>query len=157
MPIVEHHGPKSHWSYGTMLPRTQYSLRWPAMTSRSIFFLRVPRGRCHEDSALRPIFLLVRYLNPPVRLLLRQTPSPPHGDDGIAKVEQDFESRSSVRIFRNSTGRPSGPTFLRFTITWIASSSSYLNRTSPSDMHGGHTLSSSISWVKGRRLGICRL
>ena len=55
------------------------------------------------------------------------------------------------RTFRGSTGRPSGPTALRFVIARIASSTSCLDGTSSSGLHWGQTLISSV--IVGSRVG----
>ena len=121
-------------------------------------FVEYFAGVSHEEDAtiiatLRPIFLLVKHLT----LIVASfhccgTPPPPHTATMISwNFPRVFNSPSSAKTFKSSAGRPSGPTAFRFANARIASSTSYLDGTSPSGLHGGHCLSSST--MLGSRVG----
>ena len=113
-------------------------------------------GVSHEGDAtiiatLSPIFLLVSTLIVESSHCCGTPPSLDTATMISCNFPRVFNSPSSAKTFKSSAGRPSGPTAFQFANARIASSTSYLDGTSSSGLHGGHCLSSST--MLGSRVG----
>ena len=103
-------------------------------------------GVTHEGDAtiiatLSPVFLLVKHLSRCIFPLLRDATFPPHSDDDIVERSKSVQFSFVVQTTESSAWGPSGPTAVRFANARNASSTSYLDRTSSSGLHGGHCVS----------------
>ena len=144
-PTVERWGLNPHCSSGKLFSRSQQPLTKATRDDFEEYFAGVGHeGDATVVATLRPIFRLLMCSS----LIVASfhccghccgTPPPLHTATMISwNVPSVSHFPSSVKTFRSSAGRPSGPTALRFANARIASSTSYLNRTSSSDLHGGH-------------------
>ena len=106
-------------------------------------------GVSHEGDAtinatLSPIFLHVKHLNRCIFPLLRHATSPPHSDDDIVELSESVQFSFVCQNLQELGREAIGP--YRLSVrqrTDRRSSSSYLDGTSSSGLHGGHCLSSS--------------
>ena len=98
-----------------------------------------------------PIVLLVKHPNRFIVPFLRHATSPPHNDDDVVELSESPYLHRRPRPFKGSAGRPSDLTAFRFANARIASSTSYLDGTPSSSLHGGRFLRSST--MLGSRVG----
>ena len=108
-------------------------------------------GDATKIATLSPTSLVVKHLNRCMFPSLRYAPFPPHSADDIVKLSEGVTFSFVVHTFKSPAGRSLGPTVFRFANARIASSTSYLDGTSSSGLHGGHCVS--LSTLPGSRVG----
>ena len=113
-------------------------------------------GVSHEGDAtiiatLSSSFLFLKHLNCCIFPLLRRATAPPHSDDNIVELSESVEFSFVGQSLQELGREIIGPTAFWFANARIASSTSYLDGTSSSGLHGGHCLSSST--MLGSRFG----